>query len=365
MEEIKLWKVEGSKDSPTVLGISGVAQTKTEQMLEEILIKSPSLLSEGLRFIGRQVDTPSGTPDLLGVDEDGRLIVFELKRGTLTRAAVAQVVDYASYLAELSPSDLSKLISEISGQYGIEKIDDFSDWYQVQFGKSLASIGKPKMMLVGLGVDDRARRMVEFLANGEIEMSLITFHGFNHGNDTYLARQVEVVQRQLTESTKASKKTNLVKLLRRIKSAGVGHYFDDIAGVLRTELHSYEWPNQGGYTYYLQDLTETGTPSNRGYVSLAIPDHSHGTILLTFLERAIQAADKDWLDISKKWEGRLFKRKGDVEIRIASSDDWKTIELDVRKLCSAIVRGWNSKRERQIETEHQEQINDAANGSNA
>ena len=36
--------------------------------------------------------------DLLGVDQDGRLTVFELKRGILTRDAVAQSLDYASDL---------------------------------------------------------------------------------------------------------------------------------------------------------------------------------------------------------------------------------------------------------------------------
>jgi hypothetical protein len=38
----------------------------------------------------------SGPPHLPGVDEDGRLAVFDLKRRTLTRGAVAQVIDYTS-----------------------------------------------------------------------------------------------------------------------------------------------------------------------------------------------------------------------------------------------------------------------------
>jgi hypothetical protein len=91
----------------------------------------------------------------LGLDEDGRLVIFELKRGVLTRDAVAQIVDYASYLAELSPTEMNSFITNGSGRYGIDKIDDFASWYQVQFGKSPDTIGKPKMVLVGLGVDDR------------------------------------------------------------------------------------------------------------------------------------------------------------------------------------------------------------------
>ena len=58
----------------------------------------------GLTLIGRQVSTDGGTLDLLGIDADGRLVVFELKRGTLTRDAGAQVRDYASDLAALGMS---------------------------------------------------------------------------------------------------------------------------------------------------------------------------------------------------------------------------------------------------------------------
>jgi hypothetical protein len=360
MEEIKLWKVGGSKESLSIADVSRVGQTKTEELLEEIIVKSPNLLLSGLKLVGRQTETPGGPLDLMGVDEDGRLIVFELKRGTLTRDAVAQIVDYASYLAELTLPELSNFVSQGSGRLGVEKIDNFSEWYQLQFGKNPASIGKPKMMLVGLGVDDRARRMVEFLADSDIEISLITFHGFGEGSDTYLARQIEVAQRPQEQSTNASKSVNLQKLLRKAKAAGVTDIFDRIAGVLRAELNDpYEWPNQSSYTYYLQDITESGTPSNRAYVSLSIPDNAHGSVLMTLQDRAVTAAGKDWLDIAKAWGGRVLKRKGYFEIKIASADDWKTLEPDVKRLCSAIVRGRNSIREQQIVTERQSGIADS------
>jgi RecB family endonuclease NucS len=131
MEEIRLWRVSGPKDSPTITDVSSIAQTQTEAMLEEILVKSPSLLANGLRLVGRQTETPGGPLDLLGIDEDGRLVIFELKRRTLTRDAVAQVLDYASYLSSLSTTDLNSLITDSSGKHGIDKIDDFTNWYQV------------------------------------------------------------------------------------------------------------------------------------------------------------------------------------------------------------------------------------------
>jgi hypothetical protein len=367
MEEIKLWKVGGSQDNPTIMDVPKVAQTETEKMLEEILVKAPNLLLDGLKLVGRQVETPGGPLDLLGIDEDGQLIVFELKRGTLTRDAVAQIIDYASYLAELSPLDLVDLVNTGSGKYGIDKITDFDRWYNDQFaGKSIVSIGKPKMVLVGLGVDDRARRMVEFLANGNIEISMLTFHGFNGTDGTYLAKQVEVVQRQI-QPIKTSKQTNLQTLVRRMKAAGVENFFDRVAGVLRGELDNpYEWPNQTGYGYYFQDTTEAGTPTNRAYVSLSIPDNPKGSLLLTLQERATQAAGEDWAQIAKSWGARVVKRKGYFEVKIASEEDWKLMEPDLRKLCSAILRGRKIVREQQVVAERQgvnEELSDAGNSA--
>ena len=349
MEEIRLWKVGGSKDSPTITDISSVAQTETEEMLEEVLVKSPSLLVEGLKLVGRQTETPGGPLDLLGVDEDGRLVIFELKRGVLTRDAIAQIVDYASFLAELSPTDMNSLISDSSGRYGIDKIDNFADWYEIQFGKSLNTIGKPKMVLVGLGVDDRARRMAEFLANGDIEMSLITFQGFNNGDEVFLARQIEVAQKEPPQSPKASKATNLQKLLKKIKTSGVETYFDEAASLIRAELNPYEWPNQSGYSYSLRDVTETGSASNLAYVSISIPDNPPGSMILTLQERAVKAAGQAWATISQAWGARVVPRKGYVDVKIASGEDWRKLEPEVRRLCAAIIQGRNSLQEKSLQ----------------
>jgi hypothetical protein len=53
MEEIRLWKVGGPNDSPTVTDVSNVNNTQSEEWFEQILTKSPSLLANGLKYIGR------------------------------------------------------------------------------------------------------------------------------------------------------------------------------------------------------------------------------------------------------------------------------------------------------------------------
>ena len=114
MKGIKLWKIQANNDkSISVDEIDNVSETETENQLEEVITQRPELLMKDLKLVGRQTETPGGPLDLLGVDADGRLVVFELKRGTLTREAVAQVIDYSSYLATLEPEELAKHIFRI------------------------------------------------------------------------------------------------------------------------------------------------------------------------------------------------------------------------------------------------------------
>ena len=98
MKRIQLWLVSKDGAAVSAVPVDEVQNTETEQLLEDILVASPELVEPGLKLIGRQVPTDGGPLDLLGVDQNGRLTVFELKRGTLTRGAVAQSLDYASDL---------------------------------------------------------------------------------------------------------------------------------------------------------------------------------------------------------------------------------------------------------------------------
>ena len=189
MEETKIWSIEGKTATP----LNTTNQMESEGLLEDILTANPSMLEEGLQLAGRQTSTTGGPLDLLGVDTDGRLVVYELKRGTLNREAVAQVIDYASSLNAMDEETLYKHISERSGNLGIQKIDNFSEWYSNNWSEEgIESLMPPRMVLVGLGVDDTTERMVDYLASGGTNISLLTFYGFVQEGKTLLARHVEV-----------------------------------------------------------------------------------------------------------------------------------------------------------------------------
>lgn len=351
MEEVRLWKMTQSEAGlPGVTPVEGVNATATEQLLEDILAHSPDVLMNGLTLIGRQNSTAGGPLDLLGVDEDGRLIVFELKRGTLTRDAVSQVVDYASYLFALEPDELNRQVTEVSGRGGTEKLEDFGAWYQENFQSSLAEIGRPRMVLVGLGVDERAKRMVEYLADANVDISLITFYGFQEHGETFLARQVEVEARGSEETTRSTKRNNQQQLDERLRKFGIESYFNNLVSILRHRMGEsvYQWPNITGCTLSLPETTDTGSISNRAYANLYVPDdfdRSH-ELHIVIRKSVLEALGKDKLSrIVEALGSELFiKPAGNSQFSLDGKQPLDDHQPWLDRLGSALHEAWQIRR---------------------
>jgi hypothetical protein len=349
MKEIKLWRISnGQASEAEVQEIDRVQNTDTEYLLESVLTQKPQLLMEDLHLVGRQTETPGGPLDLLGVDGDGRLVVFELKRGALTRDAVAQVIDYASFLSELEAEEIAAHISERSGKLGIEEIEDFLGWYQEQFGRAFTNREQPRLLLVGLGADDRTRRMVSFLAESDVEISLITFHGFMENGQLMLARQVEVQQKEAADTMKNKKQRNLDALNINVREKGVESFYNDMASFFRDELIApYEVPNPTGYSYYLQHTSSSGNPSNRVYVALYLNMNKSGEVKITFFPRAIEAAGEVFQNFSNEMGDRLAKATDGLELLVRSVSEWQELKLRLSSVNKAIFEGWKKKKEQQ------------------
>ena len=235
-----MWALDADS---SVVPLASKRQTDTESLLEETLVRNPDMLIPGLKLVGRQTPTDGGPLDLLGVDEDGRLVVFELKRGTLSRDAVAQIIDYASDLDTKTDIALAEHIAAHSGGGGIESIEDFEKWYSENTeGQSLDSLKPLRLVLIGLGADDRTQRMVRFLAeNARMDISLLTFHGFTHDGKTFLAKQVEVEAASdpgpRRPSRYVSRAERRERLARRVEDSGMSETFGAAEGMFREN-----WP---------------------------------------------------------------------------------------------------------------------------
>ncbi|MDE2744392.1 MAG: endonuclease NucS [Chloroflexota bacterium] len=98
-----------------------IPEYASEQDLEDDLVRRPQeLLSDPPTWIARQLHTSAkGFIDLLGIDSDGRLVVYELKIKRTGRETMAQILDYASWIDSESLDELKRRIVQAPIQPGI------------------------------------------------------------------------------------------------------------------------------------------------------------------------------------------------------------------------------------------------------
>ena len=280
--DIGIWQIDSTSQAGSKLDLA--ERVETEETLEAVLVANPEMLMRGLTLVGRQVPVETGFVDLLGIDEDGRLVVFELKREKLTRAAVAQILDYCTYLETLSDSEIGTLLAERSGKDGIGKIGDFDEWYASQRGESIRPV---RMVLVGLGLDVSAHRMVSYLADRGVDIRLVTFHGYMHVGGMLLARQVRAADDPRPSSSSPPRAPDLK---RKATEHGVAEIWKDARESLDYSVRTYY--TKSGITYLQRTTTLPDDVRVRGSHSVTIDEP--GKIRVTFYPAAVDLCHEEF-----------------------------------------------------------------------
>jgi hypothetical protein len=340
-----MWHVTRTPTGRAAALIQPINSDETERLLEDLLTRTPDLLSRDLSLIGRQVATESGPLDLLAVDSAGQLVVFELKRGVLTRDAVAQVVDYASYLSELDEEKLARLIEASSGRLGITQIGDFQDWYSGEFPDSEGVLARPaKMVVVGLGADERARRMVAFLKQRGVDIQLLTFQAFQSGGQLFLTKEVpdSPVVRPGPGSDN-SKEGNRRILHQRAAELGSKDFLESVATFVLERLPgSYQWPAKTAYSFSLPGQTPEGRSTARTYVTLYLDVKTRGELLLHLTPNAAEAAPDALSALLRELPGGskdVGNSRTAVQLRLREHE-WEAARLELDRVLRAIYEGW-------------------------
>ena len=120
---------KGTDISEAILIEASKTTLDLEKHLECWLERSPwAVAQEPIIWIGRQttasVEKTNIFPDLLGMDKDGNLVVIELKGGKAPREVIAQLMEYAAWVNDLSDEAIYELAAEyFSRQTGTEGKD--------------------------------------------------------------------------------------------------------------------------------------------------------------------------------------------------------------------------------------------------
>ncbi len=343
MEEVKIWIVEGKHAVP----LDSVGHTETEALLEDILVCNPNVLAEGLTLVGRQTRTTSGWLDLLGVDADGRLVVFELKRGTLNRDAVTQIIDYASALDEMDQiGELHEHIAEQSGTGGVQEIVDFEEWYGNNFDQSLDSLTPTRMFLVGLGIDETAERMVNYLFDHGLDISLLTFYGFIHDGKTLFARYVESkppdtsIRRQQTTSVAERRRI----FEERIAELGMLDTFNAIREMFREHFqYHFHFASRYRMSFNRDSLAYLFIEMDENSKSLKVGFHPRAVDLA--LEEFERLIAKDLPTERGPAQNATHTERVNYEVKfpLYTLEDWNNYKDELIKLTRSVYAAYQKK----------------------
>lgn len=338
-EELRMWSVG---DGRKAVRLSPLKQIPTELEFEELLVANPEMLESGLRLIGRQTPTQTGWLDLLAVDTNGRLVVFELKRGTFAREAVTQVLDYASSLDGMSTAELAKHVARQSGQGGIEQIDDFEQWYADNFGGiDLSELLPPRMVLVGLGVDATAERMARFISAGPVDISIATFHGFQHDEERLLARQLEV-EPDDGKTDGRHRAPTVAERHRSLQKYLADNGYDAVFGRVHADLHQplseqgvWEQPGSTGIGF---QLTEPDDPKVwKTYFGVQAGYLGAGVYSVSILPQAIHWGGDEAFGMLRESVDVRDWPHGGYALSFRSSEQWGQLRPRVLGFVEAVM----------------------------
>ncbi len=167
-----------------------------EAQIEDWVANDPSILGLDVLIFGRQVSTAhGGRIDLLGLNRDGDVMIIELKRDKTPREVVAQALDYASWVRNLTAKDIYDIAI---GYLGTPLALAYNDHFSRPLPETLnANHG---MLIIASELDPSSRRIVEYL-NEEYRMNINTafFNIFNDGQQEYLTADWLIDQQEATE----------------------------------------------------------------------------------------------------------------------------------------------------------------------
>lgn len=175
-----LWNVEAGR-----LSRVPAHKLEDEQRLEDWIEQDPTLLGMNLLIIGRQVSTTyGGRIDLLAVDQDGSVVIIELKRDKTPRDVVAQILDYASWVSDLPFSE----IDEIASAY-LERplADAFRERFEALLPETDGS--DHRMVVVASELDESSERIVQYLSSvHSVDINVVFFTCFQRNDVEFVGR---------------------------------------------------------------------------------------------------------------------------------------------------------------------------------
>jgi len=187
-QNTRIWQVSDTGS------LSEISKTRldSEAKLEEWLETDIGMIGDDLLVIGRQVSTDyGGVIDCLCIDSKGDLVIIELKRDLTPREVTAQVLDYASWVKDLSSDRITEIADGYLGDKGPLDVA-FVQRFKEDLPESLNQ--SHRMLVVAGGIDSSTERIVQYLSASGIGINVITFEHFTDASGAELLSRIFLIE---------------------------------------------------------------------------------------------------------------------------------------------------------------------------
>lgn len=174
-----------------------------EETLENWIAKDPGIIGLDVLVLGRQIVTDfNARIDILAIDREGDITIIELKRDRTPREVVAQILDYASWIAGLT----TKRIHDIAfDKLGRRLEDAFRERFDTPLPENLND--SHTMLIVASEFDASSKRIVEYLAQThDVSINTAFFNVFEENGQQLLATDWLMDQQEVRERYESKKK---------------------------------------------------------------------------------------------------------------------------------------------------------------
>ena len=248
-----IWKI-GNKPTPLMH-----SKLENEEILEVMIENDPSILEDEWLIIGRQVVTKYKKEiDLLAIAPDGSLVIIELKKSKTPRDVVAQAIDYATWVEELKPDEISAIYEGYTKGQSLKEA--FKSKFRVELEEENVNLNH-QLVIVASELDPATERIIKYLTDRGIAINAVFFEVFTDGSDQFLSRRWFVdpasVQSGITDRTSVSEPWN-------------GEFFVSFGDDEQRsweDARKYGFVSAGGGTWYSRTLNLL-KPSDRIWVRI-------------------------------------------------------------------------------------------------
>lgn len=200
-----------------------------QQHLQKWVLAHPELLGTGVKVVTSEFDkwqdasggVVADRLDILGIGEDGRLVVVELKRDLAPHTVHMQALNYAAMVSRLSPRDVAELWVAWHGT-AAQPLDVESVEAELETKWMLTpdSIKSPRIVLMASGFPASVTASVVWLNEQGVSMDLIRFRPYQLSDGRVLVNFTRVFPVPSVEEFTIGRRTSSASTTKVDKGPG-------------------------------------------------------------------------------------------------------------------------------------------------